>query len=315
MLGFEFQLSTKISQTMSSLPSFGGDWSDAKLAVIREYMQAYCTALNQTSFERIYIDAFAGAGVRNVEVDADFGDEEGLGLADAAGDAQEDAVVRHGSPLQAMATEPGFHRFIFIEQSETSMTELKRQVSESGLLGPRDVEFLMEDANAALERLTSQQWKSKRAVAFLDPFALHVKWSTVEAIAKTQAIDMWLLFPAMAVNRMLPRSGKVPSVWAKRLDETFGDTGWRTEFYDAPYPTDLFGNSSFDKTPRPFERLSSYLTKRLGTVFASTHQKPLMLHASSGSPLFLLCFGCGNPKGAPIAQRIAQHLINKTSGR
>jgi three-Cys-motif partner protein len=300
---------------MSNLPSFGGDWSDAKLSVIREYMQSYCTALSQTSFERIYIDAFAGAGARNVEANADAVDEEGLGLPDAAVDAQEDAAVRHGSPLQALATEPGFHRFIFIEQAESSMAELKRQVAGSGLLGSRRIEFLMEDANAALERLTSERWNSKRAVAFLDPFALHVKWATVEAIAKTQAIDMWLLFPAMAVNRMLPRSGKVPPVWANRLDETFGDTAWRSEFYDAPYPTDLFGDSSVDKTPRPFERLSSYLTKRLGTVFASTHDEPLMLRTSSGSPLFLLCFGCGNPKGAPIARRIAQYLINKSRGR
>ena len=295
---------------MSNLPSFGGDWSDAKLSVIREYMKAYCTALSHTKFERIYIDAFAGAGTRTV--DANGEDDECLGLDEGSGDAQEDAAVRHGSPLQALATEPGFHRFIFVEQAEASMAELKRQVAESGLLGPRRVEFHTEDANAVLGRLTAQRWDSKRAVAFLDPFALHVKWSTVEAIAKTKAIDMWLLFPAMAVNRMLPRSGKVPQVWADRLDETFGDTTWRSEFYEVVHKTDLFGDAAIDKTPRPFERLSTYLTKRLGTVFASTHEQPLVLRTSSGSPLFLLCFGCGNPKGAPIAQRIAQHLINKS---
>jgi len=300
---------------MSSLPSFGGDWSDAKLFVIREYMQAYCTALSHTKFERIYIDAFAGAGARSVEANANAGEDDGLDLMGAVADAQEDAAVRHGSPLQALATEPGFQRFIFIEQSEASMAELKRQVAESGLLGPRRVEFHMEDANVVLDRLTSQRWDSRRAVAFLDPFALDVKWSTVEAIAKTQAIDMWLLFPAMAVNRMLPRSGRVPQVWADRLDETFGDTVWRSEFYEVVHQNDLFGDTALDKTPRPFERLSSYLTKRLGTVFASTHKEPLMLRTSSGSPLFLLCFGCGNPKGAPIAQRIAQHLINKSRGR
>lgn len=300
---------------MSNLPSFGGDWSDAKLSVIREYMKSYCTALSHTKFERIYIDAFAGAGTRAIDTDINAEDDERHNLIDAAENAREDAAVRHGSPLQALEIEPGFHRFIFIEQAQASMAELKTQVSQSGLLGSRQIEFHTEDANSVLGRLTSQRWDSKRAVAFLDPFALHVKWSTVEAIAKTQAIDMWLLFPAMAVNRMLPRSGKVPQVWAQRLDETFGDTAWRSEFYEVTYPTDLFGDTAFNKTPRPFERLSSYLTKRLGTVFASTHKEPLMLRTSSGSPLFLLCFGCGNPKGAPIAQRIAQHLINKSRDR
>ena len=299
-------------QNMSNIPSFGGDWSDAKLSVIREYMRSYCTALSRSRFERIYIDAFAGAGVRCIEADRKLNDENDLGLMEAERDAKEDAAVRHGSPLQALATEPGFHRFIFIEQAEASIDELKKQVAQSGLLGSRQVEYHTGDANDVLNGLTSQQWDSKRAVAFLDPFALHVKWSTVEAIAKTQAIDMWLLFPAMAVNRMLPRSGRVPPVWAERLDETFGDTTRRSEFYEVAHSTDLFGDEAFDKTPRPFERLSTYLTKRLATVFASTHKEPLMLRTSSGSPLFLLCFGCGNPKGAPIAKRIAQHLINKS---
>ena len=42
--------------------TFGGGWSDQKLAVIRQYFQSYNTALSKTPFHRVYIDAFAGSG-------------------------------------------------------------------------------------------------------------------------------------------------------------------------------------------------------------------------------------------------------------
>ena len=58
---------------------------------------------------------------------------------------------------------------------------------------------------------------------FLDPYGMQVKWSTLEAIASTRAIDMWLLFPlGQAVNRLLTRN-KIPGgPRAERLTETFG---------------------------------------------------------------------------------------------
>ncbi len=289
------------------------------MAVIRKYLSAYCTALSRTSFTRVYIDAFAGAGTRNVVTDRGGAESDGklglLGMDSPADEGVEEVAVRHGSPLQALAITPGFHEFIFIERDRHSMDELKRQVTQSELLNNRPVEFHESDANVALLRVSQADWTRRRAVAFLDPFALQVKWETIAAIAATKAIDMWLLFPAMAVNRMLPRSGKVPQQWADRLDEAFGDQTWRAEFYEQTYAADLFGESLPTKTPRPFEQLSAFLTKRLSTVFAATHGKPLVLRTSSGSPLFLLCFGCGNEKGGPIARRIAQYLIDGNQKR
>jgi three-Cys-motif partner protein len=137
-----------------------------------------------------------------------------------------------------------------------------------------------------------------------------VRWETLEKIARTQAIDMWLLFPAMAVNRMLPRSGDVPKAWASKLTETFGSDDWRHHFYQKQ-AVDLFGDEQISKVPKVFERLSEFITLRLKTVFAGVNSKPLVLKNSTGAPLFLLCFASGNPKGAKIALKIAQFIINK----
>jgi len=259
--------------------------------------------LSKSSFERIYIDAFAGAGIREVTQETD---EQ---LFDEA-QSKEDEGYRHGSPLIALGTEPLFHRFVFIERDAASITKLELQVAESFPLRIDDVSFRQGDANELLKALTRENWKTRRAVAFLDPFALHVKWETIELIAKTQAIDMWLLFPAMAVNRMLPRSGVVPPKWAAKLTATFGSSEWEGYFYEK-HQADMFGEETISKQPKIFEKLSDFITMRLKTVFEDAVKKPMILRNSSGAPLFLLCFASGNPKGAPIALRIANHIINK----
>lgn len=283
--------------------NFGGGWSDDKLNALRSYLTSYANALSRSSFERIYIDAFAGAGIRDVpqETDEQLFDEL---------QSKEDEGYRHGSPLIALGTDPPFHRFIFIERDAASIAKLKEQVTKSFPSKIDDVSFRQGDANGLLQALTQENWKARRAVAFLDPFALHVKWDTIESIAKTQAIDMWLLFPAMAVNRMLPRSGIVPPKWAARLTETFGSSEWSEYFYEK-HQADLFGAESISKQPKIFEKLSDFITMRLNTVFEGANKNPMILRNSSGAPLFLLCFASGNPKGAPIALRIANHIINK----
>mgnify|MGYP002783570251 CR=1 FL=1 len=284
---------------------FGGDWSDAKLDALRRYIAAYSQALSKFSFERIYIDAFAGAGIITPEP---TNPEQSLfeeNLAD------EEAKYRHGSPLIALEADPGFHRFIFIERNAQSIDQLREQVSSRFPEKMAKSSFHQGDANLQLQTLTQQNWKAQRAVAFLDPFALQVSWKTIEMIAKTQAIDMWLLFPAMAVNRMLPKSGVVPAQWAEKLTETFGTQDWSNYFFSGE--EDLFGEIIVSKQPKIFEELSNFITERLKTVFADANSKPLILKNSTGAPLFLLCFASGNPKGAPIAVRIANHIINLKS--
>lgn len=290
---------------VASQKPFGGGWSDDKLDALRSYLAAYTQALSKTAFERVYIDAFAGAGTREIELNSEEQLFDGPLL-------EEDAGYRHGSPLIALATEPPFHRFVFIERDSESIQNLQTQVAENFPTKVGMVEFRQGDANDGLQALTREDWRFRRAVAFLDPFALHVKWETIERIAKTKAIDMWLLFPAMAVNRMLPRSGVVPEKWADKLTECFGCDQWRNYFLERSEP-DLFGEETISKQPRIFEKLSEFITMRLETIFEGANKKPLILRNSTGAPLFLLCFASGNPKGAPIAVRIANHIITKKS--
>jgi len=48
---------------------------------------------------------------------------------------------------------------------------------------------------------------------------------------------------------------------------------------------------------------------RLKAVFAAVAPEPKILRNSTNCPLYLLCFAVGNQAGAPIALRIANHLL------
>ncbi len=274
---------------MSSQQKFGGEWSERILSALRKYLQSYRLVLKNTPFTTVYIDAFAGAGT----------------------EAEDSEMIeyRKGSPLIALETDPQFHRFIFIEKDGKKLEQLRETVARKGF-GNRSISYLQGDANEELFRITQENWGKQRAVAFLDPFALHVEWSTIQAIARTKAIDMWLLFPAMAVNRMLPKSGVIDEAWRKRLNLTFGAGNWESVFYEKEEP-DLFGHEKIKKTTEPFEILSNFVTDRLKQEFTAVHDKPLILKTPSGTPLFLLCFACGNKNGAKPALRIANHIIKR----
>lgn len=272
--------------------SFGGEWSNSKLAALKDYLAAYAKVLSNAPFKTLYVDAFAGAGTEE--------------------ESEDESQYRHGSPLIALETVPQFDKLVFIDKDTTKLSRLKRQVEERGH-GSRSVTYLQGDANDELCGLCSSvNWRSHRAVAFLDPFALQVRWSTIQAIAETKAIDMWLLFPAMAVNRMLTRSGEIDPSWERRLDLTFGANSWKSAFYGKEEP-DLFGHEKVVKAPKPFDVLSEFVTLKLKQEFAAVHSEPLILKNSTGTPIFLLCFACGNPRGSGPALRIANHIIQTQS--
>ena len=276
---------------MKAQRKFGGEWSETKLSALRDYLAAYRLVLKNTPFETVYIDAFAGSGTEE--------------------DSEDGSRYRHGSPLIALQTEPPFHRFVFIDKDRGKLDRLRSEVDESGF-GNRSIQYREGDANDHLLKLASENWRGQRAVAFLDPFALHVRWTTIQAIARTQAIDMWLLFPAMAVNRMLTKTGEIEDSWRQRLNITFGEDSGESAFYENEEP-DLFGYEKKVKLPSPFDVLSKFVTERLKGEFAAVHDQPLVLKNSKGTPLFLLCFACGNERGAKPALTIANHIIKMQS--
>jgi three-Cys-motif partner protein len=290
---------------------FGGDWTGEKLERVRKYLCAYTTIFKKnvraSYFTTVYVDAFAGTGQR-VESAGRRG-RAAAGTIDAHDDSDAQSLQK-GSARIALEVEPPFDRFFFIELSSKRVDELETLRSKFPDRASV-VQIEQGDANDLLRQWYQQSdWRRQRAVVFLDPYGMQVDWATVEAIAATKAIDLWILFPlGVAVNRLLTRNQPPPAKWAEALTRFFGNEEWRHEFYAKRTERNLFGEESTERKEANFERIGRYFLRRLRTVFAQVDPNPLILTNSRGVPIYLLCFAAGNPKGAPIAVRIAKDIL------
>jgi three-Cys-motif partner protein len=145
---------------------------------------------------------------------------------------------------------------------------------------------------------------------FLDPYGMEVEWTTVEAIAGTKAIDLWLLFPlGIGVNRLLTRSGEIPASWRTRLNLLLGTEDWYEELYRVERTDAVWRGRPRRQGHGGDHR--RYFVERLKSVFPAVAEDPRVLRNSTNCPLYLLCFAVGNENGARIALRIANHLLTK----
>jgi three-Cys-motif partner protein len=218
-------------------------------------------------------------------------------------------ALQKGSVRIALEVDPPFDRFLFIERSARRIAELEKLRNE--FHNRADViQIEHGDANDLLRQWCLQSdWQRHRAVVFLDPYGMQVDWTTIEAIAATKAIDLWILFPlGVAVNRLLTKN-MPPKPWADALTRSFGNEEWKQEFYPKKTERTLFGDEETERKEANFERIGRYFLKRLEAVFAQIAPNPRTMTNSKGVPIYLLCFAAGNPKGASTAVKIAKEIL------
>lgn len=288
---------------------FGGVWTERKLAALRNYLIAYRHIFDKSPraklLKTVYVDAFAGTGDR-----AELPPESGqLDLSDG----EQIERIKAGSARIALELPTPFDRYIFIEKKESHAECLKSTIAADYPALVSRCKVHRADAMVVLRELaTFEKWDSQRAVVFLDPYGMSVDWVTITMLAQTRAVDLWVLLPlGTGVMRLLTRRRLPPAAWSSRLDLFFGDRGWRERFYVHQPPHDLFGNKSdpsFEKVAT-FESIGAYFLERLATVFEGVAPNAMPLINNRGNPLFLLCFAAANKKGAPIAIKIAEHLL------
>jgi three-Cys-motif partner protein len=303
----------KRAKSAGKAHSFGGDWTSAKLDVLAKYLASYTIALKdkpspERAFRKAYIDAFAGTGYRSMRRDEGTTSNE-LCFPDLAEAAPQGLL--DGSARLALKTQPRFDRYIFIERSPDRCVQLEQLKQEFPELAP-DIRVEQGEANEEIRKLCEKDWRSRRAVMFLDPYGMQVEWQTIAAIAATKAIDLWLLFPlGIGVNRLLTRSGDIPPTWRTRLDKLLGTQDWYDEFYRVEHTRTLFGDDEERVVKATTETIGRYFNNRLKSVFAGVADEPGVLRNSANCPLYLLCFAAGNENGAPIALKIANHLLKE----
>jgi len=279
--------------------------------MLAQYLHRYTTALKKTRFCKIYIDAFAGTGYRE---EREAISKRVMMFPELAAD--EPTRFRDGSARIALQTQPPFDAFVFVERSKRRSGELaalKDEFPEKATA----IEIRQGDANKELQTVCAKtDWRKCRAVTFLDPYGMQVDWKTIEMIAATRAIDVWILFPVgMGVNRMLTGSlEEMPLAWRTRLTRFFGSTEWERVFYRREQMASLFAATLDSRHVRAadMDSIARYYHSRLKLIFTRVAENPSYLRNSTNSPLYQMHFAAGNLRGAPIAMNIAQHILNHT---
>jgi three-Cys-motif partner protein len=283
---------------------FGGIWTQKKVAVLREYLRFYVTALKQQPFTLHYADAFAGTGQYTPSKQANQQE-----LID-----QEDFS---GSVTAALELEPGFDEYHFNDLSEDHVAELKKIAA--GFAGKK-INITVSDANAFVPEFCNGLTQSDRAVLLLDPYSTQLDWTSLDCVSKSQKVDLWLLFPISVILRMTPTDGdRIRPEWKHTLDRLLGDNGWESSLYkpiNTPVTADLFSDPILEHTKRiNVEELKQWVTNRLRQLFPYV-ARPVLLE-NNGSPLFLFYFAVSNreERAWGLAQRAATHIINKFDER
>ena len=269
---------------------------------MREYRKIFERNAKARFFEVTYVDAFAGTGViprRTSEFESFFPDLEKL-----------EEEFRKGSVKRALEIEPPFHHYVLIEKSKEKCKELELLREE---FPDRDIKIINKDDNVALlswcEALDTHR---ERAVVFLDPFGASVEWKVIKALAATKAVDLWILFPYSAINRLLTSKRKPPKAWSDRLTSIFGTTRWEEAFYTSAKWQNLLDPKKpvevISKTAN-YKDITGFFVARLQTEFVAVAE-PGFLRNSKGL-LFVLFFAAGNERGADAGLRIANHLLRK----
>lgn len=281
---------------------FGGDHTRRKLDVVAKYLAAYVTVMKKQDFRLFYVDGFAGSGASTSKAEAERSQDPTLFPS---------TEVLDGSPTRALTVEPPFDHYIFIEKSDKNVRSL------AGLrekFPSRNIEIAPGDANDRIaefcDRISGE--KLDRAVVFLDPFGLSVRWETIERLAATRKVDLWYLVPVDGMSRQIKEDGTfLPG--ASKIDDIWGSAGWRNKAVrPADTSDDLFGavDERLEKIAKA-KQFSEMFREHLQDVFAGGVSSAYLPLGRGRRHDFSLMFACANPSAAAsdAAMRIANHIL------
>lgn len=281
---------------------FGGLHTRRKLDVVAKYLSAYVTVMKKLDFRTFYVDGFAGSGASASKSELDGADDPTLF---PSGDVVE------GSPVRALNVEPPFDQYVFIDKNEENVRLLEFLSTQ---FYDRKIEIMPGDANDRLQDFCRRIARERldRAVIFLDPFGLSVRWETIQQIASTKKVDLWYLVPVDGMSRQIKADGSfLPG--AAKIDDLWGSNAWRSKAVRrADAADDLFGgvDERLEKIARA-KQFSEMFRDHLHEIFQGGVSKTYLPLGRGRRHDFSLMFACANPSPAAsqAAMRIANHIL------
>lgn len=274
-------------QTKKSGSHFGGHWTQEKLTIINDYLNFYVTALSKQRVKLVYIDAFAGSGKTVLP----------------------DGTEIDGSAI--LSLNYNFDEYYFFEIDRERKEELEQIVQKRFPNKVNKVHIINDNCNNRLGEVLSNLTVYQRGVMFLDPYALELDWSILDAASKTGILDIWYLFPVNALTRNLPMDKQYTTATSAKIDTILGTHDWEKALYEEDPQLTFFGTTDYRRVD--FDRLVSYITNRISSIFSYVSPKSRILKNSKNSPLFILYFIMTNssPKAIGLGSKVVNQIFYK----
>ena len=199
-----------------------------------------------------------------------------------------------------------FDGFYFIDMDADKTAHLQKLCE-----GRSNVHIHTGDSNSYLikELLPTIQFrKFNRALCLLDPYGLHIDWEVMLRVGQSRAVDMFLNFPVMDMNRnaIWTTPERAPQDGIERMTRFWGDESWKRAAYAESRQGELFAASDLEKQPNAtiVDAFRDRLNKVAGFQFVP---KPLPMKKSNKAVVYYLFFA--SPK--PVAEKIIQSIFAK----
>lgn len=295
--------------------AFGDDHTRRKLETVEKYLKAYTTALKQQDFELLYVDVCAGSGAsmpKSALVSRTSVEQQALLLNESEPVADADQIIV-GSAVRALGVTPPFDRYLLNDVKKSNVNALRAKIA-SDFAHLRDRVTLSQfDANKMLLDLcASTKRRDTRAVVFIDPFGLQIKYETLEALGRTKAVDVWYLVPVFAMYRQVRGDGWVLEDGGKSVDESLGTTTWRNVVaIEEKGQMDLLGPvEPVSKRAVDVAWFESVAKERLKLAFEGRVVDDVLPLGRNGLHEFSLMFAWANPSDkARLASKLAKAVL------
>lgn len=290
--------------------SFGGDWTEVKLAALEAYSVGFIQSIQQR-FDLWYFDPFAGTGTRKVrtKIGAFF-------------DLEPASVIEQefpGSAARALSLQPPFHHYRFGDIKSNHAASLRRLVER---YPDRDASVFEGDGNQFIQEEFAKPFWTRtgfglggpRALVFLDPYGLAVQWDTLRALAACGKADVWFLANLSGSLRQLAhRYEKIDASKQASLAEVFGTSDWVSEFYKPPATDNLLGliEGPAGRTATKAE-VAAFHRQCLQKLFRYVSE-PLSLRVGTMDDFFLLyCMSNSpSPQAIGLIHRLSSGVIKR----
>lgn len=273
-----------------------GPWTEVKHEIIGKYAKVYSTimtARQNPRFHHVYIDAFAGAGQFI---------------------SKRTGLLVPGSPQIALDTTPPFRDYHFVDIDAVKIAALEQIAAHRA-----DVTVHQGNCNAVLiqqilPRVRYEEYH--RGLCILDPYGLHLDWTTVAAVGATGSVEVFLNFPTMDINRNVLRKDPAAILPedASRMTAFWGDESWRQRFYQPRPQMDLWGKQD-DAKSVDNEAVADAYRQRLRSVAGFAYvPRPLPMRNSSNAILYYLFFASHKAVAGDIGGIVEQTFAKYRAG-